>query len=428
MDGLGEATLATQARSPSHSTMPGTPRIPPIAYPTNEGVARSGRPQIPQTVIALGIVSLLNDLGGDAVTPLLPAFVATIGGGPEALGLIEGVADATASLVQIASGYVADRTGKVKALAFTGYGIANCLRPFLSLTNAWWQILVIRFGDRAGKGVRGTPRDALLADATPAALRGTAYGLHRGMDHAGAFLGPAIAYLMLSHGMSVRGVFAYTAVAGALCLMVLGFFVKDVVRTRSIESLKVGLPESPAFRRFLLSMAIFTLGNSTDAFLLWRARELGIALALAPVLWMVLHLVKSVSSFFGGVLSDSFGRRTAILAGWGLYAGTYAGFALASAAWQIWLLFVVYGVFYGLTESPQSALVVDLVEKDWRGRALGAYNAVIGLALLPASAIFGLLYQTLGVQTAFGTGAALAIFAAVILPSGHAHIAAHEPL
>jgi MFS family permease len=255
---------------------------------------------------------------------------------------------------------------------------------------------MIRFGDRAGKGMRGAPRDALLADATPPALRGAAYGLHRGLDHVGAFIGPAMAYLMLSHGIGVRAVFAWTAVAGALCLSVLGVFVKSVGRSPSLERPRPGLPASPAYRRFLLAISIFTLGNSSDAFLLWGARELGIAVSLAPILWVVLHIVKSSSSFCGGALSDWLGRRATILTGWGLYAGSHVGFAFAVSLWQIWLLFCVYGVFYGLTEGPQSALVVDLVEEDWRGRALGTYNAVIGLAMLPASVIFGALYQTLG--------------------------------
>ena len=396
---------------------------PRVASPLRirpEAAIRSGRAEIPGTVVALGIVSLLNDVGGDAVTPLLPAFVATVGGGPEVLGLIDGVADATASLVQLASGYLADRTGKLKAFTFVGYGLANSLRPLLSLVNAWWQILVIRFGDRAGKGVRGAPRDALLADVTPSALRGTAYGLHRGLDHVGAFLGPAIAYLMLSHGIGVRRVFAWTAVAGALCLTVLGFFVKDSSRSRSMKGLRFGLPVSRVYRRFLVAVAIFTLGNSSDAFLLWRAQDLGFAVALAPILWMVLHIVRSVSSFGGGALSDWLGRRVTVLMGWGIYAISYTGFGFAASSRQIWLLFCVYGVSQGLMDSPQSALVVDLVEADWRGRALGAYNAVIGLTMLPASVMFGTLYQTFGPAVAFGTGAALAIVASIILPASEA--------
>jgi MFS family permease len=391
-------------------------QVPHSAGAGGRDPAPAGPARIPRTILALGVVSLLNDIGGDAVSPLLPAFVAVVGGGPEALGLIEGVADATASLLQIASGYLADRTGRLKGLTIAGYGIANLLRPLLALATAWWQILVIRFGDRAGKGIRGTPRDALVADAAPAALRGRGYGLHRGLEYIGALLGPAIAYLMLSQGFGLRAVFAWTILPGASALLVLGLFVNDVARRPSVDAPALGLPPSAAYRRFLIAVLVFTLGSSSDAFLLWRAREIGIAVALAPILWMVLQIVKSASSFGGGALSDWWGRREAILAGWGLYAAVYVGFALARTSWQVWLLFALYGIFYGLTESPERALVVDLVPEDWRGRALGTYNAVVGLATLPASVIFGVLYQNLGAAAAFGFGATLAIAATFILP------------
>ncbi len=377
------------------------------------GRARRRRATISPTILALGVVSLLNDVGGDAVSPLLPAFVGLVGGGPEVLGVIEGFADAAASLLQIASGYLADRTGKLKALTFAGYGIANVLRPLLSLATAWWQILAIRLGDRAGKGIRGTPRDALLADAASPTSRGRGYGLHR----VGALLGPAIAYLMLSRGISLRAVFAWTIAPGALALLVLALFVNDVDSKRQLDAPAFGLPPSRLYRRFLAAVLIFTLGSSSDAFLLWRAREIGIAVALAPILWMVLQIVKSASSFFGGALSDWLGRRATILAGWALYAAVYVGFAIASAPWQIWLLFALYGGFYGLTESPERAMVVDLVPEDWRGRGLGTYNAAIGLATLPASVIFGVLYQAFGPAVAFGAGATFAIIASLVLPA-----------
>jgi MFS family permease len=370
---------------------------------------------IPRTIVAVGVVSLLNDIAGDAITPLLPTFVASVGAGPEALGLIEGVADATASGLQLVSGYLTDRTGKLKGLTFSGYAIANLLRPLLSVAGAWWHILLIRFGDRFGKGIREAPRDALVADAAPEALRGASYGLHRGFDNAGAVAGPALAYVMISHGLSVREIFASTAVAGVLCLAVLGFCVKDVSRPPLIRPLKLGIPAVHGYRRFLLAILIFTLGNSSDAFLLWRARELGVAVAVVPLLWAVLQLAKSISSFGGGALSDHLGRRITILAGWGIYIVSYLGFAGASSSFQIWLLFPFYGMFYGLTEGVQSALVVDLVEQDWRGRALGAYNAVVGFAMLPASLIFGFLYQLAGPKAAFGTGAAFAVIASFVL-------------
>jgi MFS family permease len=255
-----------------------------------------------------------------------------------------------------------------------------------------------------------------LRTRPPPTLHGSAFGVHRGMDHVGAFLGPVIAYFMLSQGLGVRAVFACTAVTGALCIAVLALFVKDPARPPSSERPSFGLPASPAYRRFLLATLIFTLGNSSDAFLLWRARDLGIRVALAPILWTVLHVVKSPSSFSGGALSDRVGRRAAILSGWLWYGGVYIGFGLARSPWQIWMLFALYGVFYGLTESPGAALVVDLVDPDWRGRALGTYNAVAGLATLPASVMFGILYESLGPGVAFGFGATLAVLASLILP------------
>jgi MFS family permease len=380
------------------------------------GTAEPIQPRISPAIVALGAVSLLNDIAGDAVQPLLPAFVAMVGGGPVALGVIEGIADATSSLLQIGSGYLADRTRRLKALTFAGYGIANLLRPLLALVGGWWQILVIRFGDRAGKGIRTAPRDALLADAAPPALRGRGYGLHRGMEYIGALLGPAAAYLMLSRGLSVREVFAWTAVPGVLCLLVLGLFVRDIAGRGPVTAAAVGLPPSAVYRRFLMAIFIFTLGSSSDTFLLWRAGEIGIGVALAPVLWMLLHLVKSASSFLGGAMSDRYGRRAPILAGWTLYAAVYLGFAFAAIPWQIWALFACYGFFFGLTESAEKALVVDLVEEQWRGRALGTYHAVIGIASLPASVIFGVLYEIIGPAVAFGMGAAMAVLAALILP------------
>jgi MFS family permease len=359
---------------------------------------------------------LFNDVAGEAVSPLLPAFIRTLGGGPQALGMIEGVADATASLMQLSSGVLADRSGKLKALTSAGYAIAIILRPLLSLVTAWWQILFIRVGDRAGKGIRRTPRDTLVAHLTPAPLRGRGYGLYHGLEYIGALLGPGIAYLMLSLGIGLRAVFGWTLVPGALCLLVLAIFVKDAERGPPVRT-ALGLPPSPVYRRFLLAVFVFTLGSSSDAFLLWHASEVGVAFALAPILWMVLQTVKSATSFWGGALNDRYGRRAAIAAGWVLYAAVYLGFALANASWQIWSLFAMYGAFYGLTSSAQKALVVDVVDKDWRGRALGTYNAVVGITALLASLIFGVLYQGLGPKVAFESGAAFAALAALILPA-----------
>jgi MFS family permease len=374
------------------------------------------RPRLPRPVIALGLVSLFNDAAGDMINPLLPAFVASVGGGPEALGMIEGLADAVASLLQLASGYLADRIGRLKALTMAGYSIAAIARPFLAFATAPWQILLARFGDRLGKGVRGAPRDRLIADAAPAELRGRAFGYHRAMDNAGALLGPVIVYGMFALGLGTRTVFAWTAAPGLLSLLVLARGVREVEPATSNSALELGIPDTPGFRRLLAAIFVFTLGSSSDSFLLWRAREAGISTISAPLLWLVLASVKVASSTPGGNLSDHWGRKNTIISGWLLYAVVYLGFAFASAQWHIWLLFAVYGLFSGLTEGAERALVVDLVPDQWRGRALGAYQAAIGIALLPASIAFGVIYKHTGAKPAFILGAVFALAAILILP------------
>jgi MFS family permease len=381
--------------------------------------AAAKRVRLPATVVALGIVSFFNDTSSDMVIPLLPRFVAMLGGGPQALGAIEGVADATASLSQLASGYMADRIGRLKGLTLFGYAIPSLIRPLLSAVSVWPQVLGIRFIDRVGKGLRTPPRDALLAASAPAEIRGRAYGFHRALDNAGAIAGPLAAYLMLAGGLSLREVFAWTALPGLIAVLVLAVSVRRAPRPANIDAgppPSIGLPPSPIFRRYLLSVFVFTLGCSSDTFLLWRANEIGIAVAYAPLLWIVLHVVKASSSTWGGTLSDRAGRRAPILAGWAIYALAYLGFALANAPWQMWALFAVYGMFFGLTEGAEKALVVDLVDESWRGRALGAYHAAVGMAALPASVIFGVVYQHAGPVVAFSMGAGLAGFAAILLP------------
>jgi MFS family permease len=357
----------------------------------------------------------LHDLAGDLVTPLLPAFVASIGGGPAVLGIIEGVADAAASFLRLLSGYLADHFGRLKALTLAGYAIPNVLRPFLALVTVWWQVLVIRLGDRVGKGLRASPRDALLASATPKEIRGRAYGVHGTLEYIGSALGPALGFLMLSLGVPLRHLFALTAIPGVLVVVVLAIGVRGEAGPAELKKVAIGLPPAHGFRRLLLAVVVFTLGNSSDAFLLWRAAQLGIPVTMAPILWIVLHVVKSASSTWGGSLSDRKGRRFAIGLGWLVYAAVYLGFGFATAPWQIWALFAIYGSYSGLTEASQKALVVDLVDESWRARALGAYHACIGLASLPASVLFGALYKLAGASVAFGTGAGLALLAALLL-------------
>jgi MFS family permease len=377
---------------------------------------KEGRPSLHPTVVALAIVSMLHDLAGDMVTPLLPALLATMGSGPVALGLVEGVADATGSLLKLVSGYVADRIGHLKTLTVLGYGVANVLRPLLGLSGAWWQVLAIRFGDRVGKGIRGSPRDALVASVTTKETRGYAFGFHHALESLGAVFGTILGYVLLTAGMSVRQVIVWSAAPGVLTMLVVWLGVRARAEAPAPGVVKVGIPPVAGFRRLLFAIVTFTLGNSSDAFLLWRAHELGISVALTPVLWALLHVSRSATATWGGRLSDRRGRPFAMTAGWIIYAATYAGFALCRDSWQVWLLFTVYGAYYGLTEGAQKAMVVDIVPKEWQGRALGTFQMAIGLAALPASALFGLVYRQLGAPAAFGTGSLLALFAIIVLP------------
>lgn len=377
---------------------------------------KGGRPALHPTVIALAVVSMLHDLAGDMVTPLLPALLATMGSGPAALGLVEGVADATGSLLKLVSGYLADRIGHLKMLTVLGYGVANVLRPLLAFSGAWWQVLAIRFGDRVGKGIRGSPRDALVASVTTKETRGYAFGFHHALESLGAVFGTILGYVLLSAGMSVRQVIIWSAAPGVLTMLVVGLGIKARAEPPPPGVVKVGIPPVARFRRLLVAMVAFTLGNSSDAFLLWRAHEVGVSVAVTPLLWALLHVSRSATATWGGRLSDRHGRPFAMTAGWVVYAVTYAGFAVCRASWQIWLLFTVYGMYYGLTEGAQKAMVVDLVPKEWQGRALGSFQMAIGLAALPASALFGLLYRQWGAAAAFATGSLLALVAIIVLP------------
>ena len=373
--------------------------------------------RLPRTVIALGAVSLLTDLSSEMIYPLLPVFLTTVlGAGPLAIGAIEGAAESVAALLKLASGWWSDRMPRRKPLVIVGYGMASIVRPLIGLAQGVGQVLAIRLVDRAGKGIRGAPRDALIADAVDASQRGRAYGFHRAADHTGAVAGPIVAYALLTWGgVSLRTVFLLAAVPAAAAMVALIFGVRESAREAS-KGKAPNLAWSGLDRKFwayLGVLLLFTLGNSTDALLILRANELGVSVALIPVLWAVLHVVKAASSTPGGILSDRLGRRPLIISGWLVYAAVYLGFAYASATWHAWGLFIVYGLYFGLTEGVEKALVADLVPAAVRGAAFGWYNLTIGLAAFPASLIFGGLWQTYGATTAFLVGASLAVVAAL---------------
>jgi len=393
----------------------------------NEGSAASvagWRRGLSRNVIILGFVSLFNDGASEMIYPLLPAFLTSVlGAGPAALGVIEGTAEATASLLKLFSGYVSDRVRKRKGWIVAGYAISNIIRPLIAFSTSWVQVLALRFSDRVGKGLRTSPRDAVIADSTPPEFRGMAYGFHRAMDHAGAVVGPlaATALLLVFHD-DLKSIFLLSFFPGLFAVLMLLAGIREKRSEVRPSTAQAGFDfrssvaqMPPAFQRYLLIVLLFALGNSTDAFLLLRAQQLGVPLTLLPMIWVVLHIVKMGSSVPGGVLSDRVGRRSVIVAGWTVYALVYAGFGQASQQWHAWALFAVYGIYFGLTEGVEKALVADLAPPHLRGSAFGLYHLIVGAGAFPASLLFGLIWQMAGPAAAFGMGAGLALLAGMLL-------------
>jgi MFS family permease len=394
--------------------------------------APPGLAGLPRAVVRLGWVSFLTDVSSEMIVPLLPAFLATLSGVPAmALGWIEGVAETTASFAKIFSGRFTDRAKAKKPLVLLGYGLSSLARPIIGLAPSWPAVVLIRFVDRVGKGIRTAPRDTMIANAAPPERRGAAYGLHRAFDNAGAVLGPLVAAGLVGWlGFSLRSVFLLAAIPAALSLLVLALGVKEKSEEHEkISKEKTTDPSTgpsheahgseanlpPVFWRAAWLIAFFTLAASSDTFLLLKAREIGVAAGWLPVLWAFSNAVKSAFSMWGGGLSDRYGRRRLLLAAWALYAACYAGFAFVSSPWPLVGLIGVYSFYYSLSEGTERALVADLVPAASRGRAFGWMNGLMGFAALPASVGFGLLWEHAGSKTAFLTGAAIAGIAAAAL-------------
>ena len=370
-------------------------------------------------VLILGMVSFFTDISSEMIYPLLPLFLTTVlGAGPAFLGVIEGVAESTASVLKLVSGIMSDRIRGRKNLVLGGYGISALARPLIALAASPLAVLFIRFADRVGKGVRTSPRDALIADSIDPSVRGKAYGFHRSLDNAGALIGPLVATMLLTWFVKdLRGVFLLSAIPGGVAVLLIILKVREmapVAGKKGGDNFLRILPKG-RLRTYLLVLFLFTLGNSSDTFLLLRAGQLGVTEVRIPLLWTFFNLVKMLSTMPFGALSDRIGRRRVIVAGWGVYALAYAGFAFATTELHIWLIFAFYGLFYGLTEGVEKALLADIAEPSERGAAFGWYNFAIGIGALPASIIFGLIWQRTGPLAAFGFGASLAFLAALLL-------------
>jgi MFS family permease len=392
--------------------------------PTSEAPAR--RPSLGRNVYALAVVSFFTDVSSEMIYPLLPAFLTgVLGASASFIGGIEGAAESTAALLKLASGWWSDRVARRKPLVVFGYAIASLVRPLVAIAQSASQVLVVRVTDRIGKGIRNSPRDALIADSVDPSIRGRAFGFHRGADHLGGVIGPLLAFALLEWWhMPLRSVFWLAAIPGAIAVIAVIVGVRETPRASRAPSkdtmatkLTLGGSEGLGgrFWAVLAIVFVFTLGNSTDAFLLLRARELGVPVAMLPILWAALHVVKSASSAPGGALSDRVGRRPTLIAGWLLYALVYFAFAAASHTWHAWALFAAYGLFFGLTEGTERALVADLVPVARRGVAYGWFYLAVGAAALPASIVFGLVWDHMGSPTAFTMGASLALCSSVAI-------------
>jgi len=388
-------------------------------------------PTAARNIYVFGITSFLNDTASEMAYWVLPAFLATLGAGPAQLGLIEGIAESVASFAKLFSGYLTDHIHRRKPVVVAGYFVANAVKPLLAIVTAWPQILLIRFTDRLAKGVRGAPRDVMVAESVPKNRLGAAYGLIQSMDSAGAIAGPLTALVLLAR-YGIRSVFWAAAVPGALCLLVALLGIRETGRPRVKENAggasvaktspvaadrskekKIGLPAS--FYVLLVAVAFFSLGNSSDMFLVLRAQNVGIPVALAPLLGLVFNITYTLASWPAGWFSDRVSRRLVASAGYVIFAVVYFVFGRAPSTLTIWIAMAVYGFYYALTQPVLKALVVQTVGEQVRGRALGLYFFVTSVATLAASLITGELWKHYGAAIPFYFSAALAMAAAGIL-------------
>jgi MFS family permease len=406
------------------------------------------QPSPARNIYAFGVTSFLNDTASEMAYWVLPAFLVSLGAGPAQLGLIEGLAESVASFAKLFSGYLTDRIDRRKPLVVAGYAVANAVKPLLALATAWWHILLIRFSDRLAKGVRGAPRDVMVAESVPKERLGSAYGLIQSMDSAGAIAGPLAALVLLAR-FGIRGVFWVAAIPGALCVMVALFGIRETKNPHpstssgqafSQKTREMGHPRHSsddsnrepaqkaavgsltfrnrlpgAFYFVLVAVTLFSLGNSSDMFLVMRAQNVGIPVALAPLLGLVFNLTYTLGSWPAGWFSDRFSRRWIAAAGYLIFAAVYFVFGRAPSTLAIWITMAVYGLYYALTQPVLKALVVETVGEQVRGRALGVYFFVTSVATLAASLITGELWKHYGAGLPFYFSAVLAVLSAVLL-------------
>lgn len=381
-----------------------------------------------RNVFFLGIVSLLTDASSEMIFTLVPLFLSNVlGATTTIIGLIGGLSETTDAVFRIFSGWLSDRIGKRKSLAVLGYSVSTIAKPFMYLATSWGAVLGVRFSDRVGKGIRSSSRDALIADSISAGTRGKSFGFHRAMDSAGAVIGLAVAaaiiYLVQGGRLQLsletyQWIVLVGVVPAVLAVLALLMFVRDVQRkpppdssSRGATPKKLSQVFDKRFKVFLAIMVVFTLGNSSDFFVILRAQNLGSSVFQVVMMLVLFNVTYTATALPAGVLSDRFGRRRIIALGWFIYVLVYLGFASATDRWQVWLLFASYGIYYGIVEGVARAFVADLVPEERRGTAYGLYHGVVGFALLPASLIAGWMWQAIGPAAPFYFGAAFAFLA-----------------
>ena len=371
-----------------------------------------------RNVFVAGLVSFFMDLSSEMIYPLVPLFLSNVlGVNKSVIGLIEGIAESTASLLKVFSGWFSDRIGSRKWLMAAGYGISTLSRPIVALATGWQHVMGSRFMDRVGKGVRTAPRDAIIAESTEKTHFGRAFGIHRSMDTMGAVVGPAMAFFLLGIFSNYRSVFWLSMIPGAIAVLLIIFFItekKKAVATYK-ERPKLTLKHFDwRFKYFVAIATVFAIGNSSDVFLILRAQQIGIPTLMIPVVYLVFNLIYSLSSIPAGIAADRFGKKRVILLGFILFAILYYGFATAKDTTDIWVLFGFYGVFMGLTEGIQKAFLSTIIPPDFKATAFGIYNTVVGLAMFPASLIGGWLWDHVSPAATFYYGAITASLSAVL--------------
>jgi MFS family permease len=366
-----------------------------------------------------GVVSFFMDFSSEMVYPLVPLFLASVLGVPKSvIGLIEGIAESTASVLKVFSGWLSDRLGHRKWLMALGYGISTLSRPLVATAPNWGQVLASRFVDRFGKGIRNAPRDALIAESCEGANFGRSFGFHRGMDTLGAVAGPAVAFGLLAFFQGqYRLVFWFSMIPGILAVLTIVFFIRE---TRASSLSQVQKPKlgwssfEQSYKFFILVVVLFSIGNSSDVFLILRAQNVGIPLAVIPLVYLVFNIVYALGALPAGIVSDRIGPTPIILMAFILFGFIYLGFAGADQAWHIWLLFIAYGLFMAMTEGVQKAFLATLIPDEFKATGFGLYNTLIGLSLLPASLIGGFLWDRLGPRATFIYGSGTAWLAAIL--------------